>query len=66
MYETETKIVLIYILELEPEVLHTSKEPNRVKNLMRREAMSEANFSAQVVMEGLIKRSKVSRSFIGI
>jgi len=36
MYETETKIVLIYILELEPEVLHTSKEPpNRVKNLMK-------------------------------
>jgi hypothetical protein len=36
MYETETKIVLIYILELEPEVLHTSKEPpNRGKNLMK-------------------------------
>jgi hypothetical protein len=37
---------------------------------LRREAMSEANYSAQVVIEGLIKPSKavrqVSRSFVDI
>lgn len=50
MYETETKIVLTYILELEPEVLHTSKEPpNRAKNLMKIiEANCEGSYKCNV------------------
>jgi len=36
MYEIKIEIVLIYILELEPKVLCTSKElPNKVKNFMK-------------------------------